>query len=522
MRRITDVQSLLRFLAILRADLRERTRSTRFWVLLLLTMAATWKCFPPPEARYLVLSLTGGERGAYSSAWVGMVLAMVYSSLLSLCGFYVVRGTLVRDFETRVWQLLVATPMTRTGFLLAKWASHMAVFSLFAIAGLGVGLLAQWVRAEDRSIHLFEMVKPLLLLNIPGLAITAMLAVWFDLLPWLRRTAGNVVFFVLWITMLSASVAGLDSPGSRVATGWMSDPNGMVMVARDFHRVREAQTGLPRKFGFSVGNGGLRKAPVLFEWKSWTVRPMDAFGRLLWLLFALGGVALAAPLLDWAAARGAGAQRAGSDAGSRLRWLDRLLDPLARGGAASLAVAEMKMALRQRHAWWWLALLVAMALQALAPGKGMQAGLLLAWLLPLDILSRSVLRESVHGTGGLVFSAPGILWRLIATRFSAGFVLLLVLGLPATLRLAADVPLAPLAAIAVSASISAWGLALGALCRNPRPFELLLVGAAYAALQGASLFDLETDAGATLAWHGLGLLPAVLSLAWAWPRLARR
>jgi hypothetical protein len=513
--------ALQRFLAILLADLRERTRSPRFWALLGLMIAATWKCFPPVDADYLIVALNGGERGAYSSAWVGMVLAMAYSPLLSLFGFYVVRGTLVRDIDTRVWQLLVATPMTRGGYLLAKWASHLAVFALIIAAGLGVALLAQLVRAEDRAVDLLQLVKPVLLLNLPGLAMTAMFAVWFDLLPWLRRTAGNVIYFILWVVLLSVPMANLESPGSGVRTGWLSDPNGLVMVARDFHRVREQQTGKARDFGFTIGNAGIKKAPVLFVWKSWSVRALDVLGRALWLAVALFGVLLAAPLLDWAAARGNAAAKSRTQAGSRLRWLDRLLNPLARGPLATLAIAELKLALRQRRFWWWGAALLAFGLQVFGAGEAFQFGMLLAWLLPLDILARAILRENDHGTGGLVFASPHILRRLLAARFLVGVGLLLALTAPGLLRLLATLPLAALAALIVSVSITSWGLSLGAICRNARPFELALITGVYAALNGVALFDLSATPATTLLWHAMLLLPAWLALAWAWPRLAR-
>lgn len=193
--------------AILLADLRERTRTPKFWIVLGLMAWATWWCFPPIEAGYSTLSLIDGSRGRYSSAWAGMSLAMIYGTLLNLAGFYLVRGTLVRDIETRVWQLLVTTSMTRTGYLLAKWVSHMAIFGMIAAVGVAVALIAQWVRAEDRHIDLIELLKPLLLIALPSLALTAMFAIWFDLLPWLRRTAGNVLFFVVWTVMLTVSVA---------------------------------------------------------------------------------------------------------------------------------------------------------------------------------------------------------------------------------------------------------------------------------------------------------------------------
>jgi hypothetical protein len=515
--------ALQRFLAILLADLRERTRSVRFWVILVGMILAISRCFPPIDAHYVIVALHGGERGYYSSAWVGLIVAMMFSSLFSLGGFYLVRGTLVRDIDTRVWQLLVATPMTRGGYLLAKWASHMVIFGVIVAAGLGVALVAQWIRAEDRSIDVIELIKPVVLLNLPGLAITSMFAIWFDLLPWRRRTAGNVLFFILWTAITSVSVAQLENPDSQlVRSGWVSDPNGMVMVGRDFHRIREQQTGEPKEFGYTVGHVGTKNGPVLFEWKSWPVRAMDVVGRALWLLIALAGVLAAAPWLDWAAARDSKSAKTRSVAGSRLRWLDRLLDVFARGRVGILAVAELKSALRRRRIWWWLAVLVGFGLQIFGTGMAMQIGMLMAWVLPLDILARSILQEKEHGTGGLVFAAPHILRRLLTARFAVGFALLLLLTLPGVLRLLATAPIRAVAAIVISASVASWGLSLGALCRHARPFELVMITAAYMALQGVPLFDVGTNPQTTMLWHALALVPAWVGLVWAWPRLARQ
>ena len=116
-----------------------------------------------------------------------------------------------------------ATPMTRAGFLLAKWCSHMLVFAVLAGVGLAVGLVAQWIRAEDRGFDLIEAAKPILVLSLPGLAVTAAVAIWFDLIPWLRRTAGNVLFFILWLTALSGSMSRMEGDGAAARTTWLSD-----------------------------------------------------------------------------------------------------------------------------------------------------------------------------------------------------------------------------------------------------------------------------------------------------------
>ncbi len=516
--------ALSRFLAILLADLRERTRSPRFWVVLAAVMFAAWWCFPPADAGYTTVSVNGGhQRGYYSSAWIGLVMALEFCTFLSLIGFYVVRGNLVRDIDTRVWQLLVATPMTRGGYLLAKWASHLVIFIILMAAGLVVGLVAQWLRGEDHHINLLELVKPTLLLSLPGLAVTAMLAVWFDLVPWLRKTAGNVLFFILWVTITSVSLAGMESTDRKaVLDNWRSDPNGLVVIARDIDRNLPQPAGQPRKAGFSIGSQVSTQPLVRFEWTHWQVRGMDILGRALWLLGAITGVLLAAPFLDRAAARTSASAKQRSTAGRRLRWLDVLLAPLARSRLGILMAAELQIALRQRRWWWWLTALIALGLQVFGAPKLMQMGLLLAWLLPLDILARSVLREVEHGTGGMIFAAPGIVRRLLTARFLSGLLLVFVLSTPAFLRLLAGQPMGAFALIVIAASLASWGLALGAACRNPRPFELLLVAALYAGLQGAALFDVSTTPQTTLLWHATALVPAWLLLAWMWPRLTRR
>lgn len=522
MRSRTDVDGLRRFLAILQADLRERTRTPRFWALLTAVVVATWWCFPGPDDGYMILSVGRGTRGSYSSAWVGMVLAMAYSMLLGLGGFYLVRGTLVRDIETRVWQLLVATPMTRAGFLLAKWASHMAILVLIVAVGLCVGLIAQWLRAEDRHFDVIEAAKPILLLSLPGLAITSAAAIWFDLVPWLRRTAGNVLYFIGWITVLSVSVAQLEIEHSSARSTWLSDPSGLLVAARDFQRVRTEQTGVDQDFGFSLGQPRPASGPTIFAWPSWSVRPMDIAGRVLWLGLAFASLLIAAPLLDRAAARASTSARQRTRAGRRLRWLDHALHLFERGPTGILAVAELKLVLRERRSWWWFAVLVAWGLQAFGSGDAGRFGLLLAWALPLDILSRSVLRESEHRTGALVFNAPRALGRLLVVRLMVGLALVLALTVPGMLRMLAIAPTSVLAILVVGASIVSWGLCLGALTLSSRPFELLLVLVLYLGMQGAPILDVAGHAPLVIRWHAFALLPAWLLLAWAWPKLARR
>jgi hypothetical protein len=500
--------------ALLRADLRQRTRTPRFWLLVAGLAAMMWWCFPAADAGFLTVSVGDGMRGRYSSAWIGMVTALMYSSTLSLAGFYLVRGTVVRDLETKTWQLLVATTMSRSGYLVAKWLSHLVVFVVVMAAGLAVGLTAQWLRAEDLRVDLLELAKPVLVLTLPSLALTAALAVWFDLVPWLRRSAGNVLFFVAWMLLLSVGVSQAEQ-GPGAALPWPGDPHGLLVAEYVLsHGWPAIDAG--KELGLSVGKQMLEgRPPVLLDWTQWTVGAADLRARGFWAALSLGVLLLAAPVLDPCAAH-AGKPGRGRGDGARLRWLEMALSPLQRTAFGALVAAELRLVLRPRRLWWWLALLGALGTQLFAPEKAMAVAVIVAWVLGLDVFARLVLREHETRTAALVFTAPGMRTRLLAVRAIVGIGLAWAVTLPALLRLAAMHPQAALATLIAGVSLAVWGLACGALFRNGRLFELLALMAAYVSVQGALVLNVIVAPVDTMRWHLLALPLAlgVLLLGW--------
>ena len=516
------MDGLRRFGAIVRADFRERSRSTRFWVVLAGVAVFTWSFFPPADAGYVTVAV-GSSRGLYSSAWIGMVLGLMYSSMLALFGFYIVRGTVTRDFETRVWQLLVATPMTRPAYLLAKWTSHMAVFLLIVAAGLAVGLAAQWHLGESTSFSLWQLVQPSLVFALPALALAAFFAILFDLLPWLRRSGGNVLYFFVWIFVFISFSENLDPEKSAwAASTWISEPGGLAMAIRDIKR--ELAMAMPDldTTGFSIGASVMSEGQGVstFVWESWTPAGRDLFGRFLWLAVALAGVVALSPMLDWAAARSEASQPGQrSTPGFRLAWMDLLLRPLERVAAGRLFAAELKLVLRQRRLVWWLAVTVLLVIQGVAPDKGQAVAVILAWLSCLDVFARAALRERETATSALVFSASGAARRVLGARLAVALTLAVGLALPALLR--SDAPTV-LALVLTAATVAVSGLALATACRNPRPYELAMVFLAYIGVQDHPILNPFADAAASLAWQAW-LLPAALALlAIAWPLSVRR
>lgn len=473
---------------------------------------------------YVVLAVNGHLRGEYSSAWIGMVVGML-SVWLSLIGFYLVRGTLVRDFETRVWQLLVATPLTRSAYLLAKWCSNMAVLLLVMAGALAVGLVAQLVRGESSVITLVELVKPALFLAIPSLAITALLALVFDLVPMLRRTAGNVIFFIVWLFSLAATVPAMNAAAAGEGSGpWLGDPRGMVVFQHSLVRqVAPQLNGEKLKTGFCMVCVVKTERRGQFAWSEWQQDGQMMAGRLLWLLLAIGGVLLCAPWLDRAAAN-TGAARTASSGGSgrTLRLLDSLMAPLQNTRLGVLVAAEMQMALRQRPAWWWLALLCTAAAGMLAPTPAAALAVIGGWALLLDRYGQAALQERTTRTGPLVFSAPRGGRRVLRARWIVLFVLGVVMNLPAVLRFSATQPMIAMAIVIVSASLPAWSLAIGALTGNPRTFELLACVFGYLALNGVAVLHVGTDPAWTSLVHSVALPAVIVVASKAWRAMSQR
>ncbi len=109
---------------LVKADFLTRVRRTSFLLTLGFTVYVGYETF----AGHIVLRL-GEYRGVYNSAWVGALMGIVTSALLSLAGFYIVKGSILRDEQTRVGQILASTPMSKGFYTVAKWLGNFAVLA---------------------------------------------------------------------------------------------------------------------------------------------------------------------------------------------------------------------------------------------------------------------------------------------------------------------------------------------------------------------------------------------------------
>jgi hypothetical protein len=476
---------------MLRADFLERVRRYSF----LLSMAFVL-CLGYAISSSLITIRLGTYGGIRNPAWMGSIVSLTASVWLSLIGFYVVKNCIQRDRETRVGQILAATPMSKSFYTLNKSLSNFAVIVVMVLLLAVAGLTIQLVNRTGPQIDLFALTVPLLAFGLSAVAITAALAVLFESLPVLRSGIGNVIYFFLWTALLVFGMSSVPVKPEASRPNPYGDVMGIAttlgqMQAR-VHLLDPAYTGRP---SFTVA--GLKPATREFLWTGIQWDSNSVLSRAMWLAIAAGLTLIAAFFFDRfdparsiskaerrskmpsvpETADSAVADFSGhSSAIARLTPLDCTM--AGRGlslGFFKLVPSELRLMLRSHGRWWYLiaiALFVGCIAAPLGPAR--QILLTLVWIWPMLAWSQMGTRETRHNTRPLIFSAPKAAVRQLMAMYAAGILMAVLTGGGLALRLlfAKDLP-ALFAWSAGALFIPALALALGVLTGSRKPFEAL-------------------------------------------------
>jgi hypothetical protein len=472
--------------AIARADFLERVRRYSFFVTLLF---AVYLGYATAKGQ---ISLQLDEyRGVYTSAWIGTLVALVGVCFVSLVGFYIVKNCVERDRSTGVGQVLAATPLARSVYSLGKFLSNFAVLtSMVAVLALGA-VAMQFLVAEESSVDLWALLAPFLFIALPVMALTAAIAILFEMVPVLRSGVGNIIWFFAWSL-------GIALP-AVLGVKWF-DPAGVFTVVEALSaEARRYIPGYRGGMAFQINFGQIKIAPDL-RWAGipWTLHAILL--RLMWLGVALGLTLFASILFD----RFTDVRMASSPRRRKERKPTPVLDrrrhePFPEGAAmpasrpavhltplalqaptnafGRLLVAELRLAL-QGYRWWWYAVALALICAQLVTPLAISRGPLLtvAWVWPVLIWSAMGAREAHFGTSALLFSSARILPRQLPACFAAGFLVAAMTGVGAAFRLLLAGEGAGLFAWCVAAAfLPALALALGVLTGTSKFFEGLYV-----------------------------------------------
>jgi len=479
-----------------RADFLERLRRYSFLVMLGLVV---WLGYLSASGQFR-MRVPPDYIGIVNSAWVGATMSVTVAFLLGWVGFYLVKGSVSRDYSTGVGQIMATTPLSRPLYMLGKWLSNFAVLGIMVLIMLLEGVLMNLLSGTE-GLDLVALSAPLVVIALPCVALVASFAVLFESISWLRGGLGNIVYFFAFLAALivSGEITTVGAPGKTINpyidfSGWQIIGDSVSRAARATY---PQSTG---GFTFSITD---LPAPNLFHWSGiqWTA---DIFlSRMFFLGVAIGIVLLSSAFFDrFNPARLLPVRRRKKQADSAqpvpadepLPLAEVHLAPLGTSRRhfrfEALFIAELKLFLKGQR-WWWYAVAGGLIIAQLASEAQITRILLIvAWVWPVLILSGLGCRENRYDTRQLVFSAPRPILNQLPAAWLSAFVVIAILGSGAFIRfILAGETFSLLGWLSGALFIPSLALALGTLSGSSKAFEALYVLWMYLLTQNVPWLD---------------------------------
>ncbi len=177
-----------------RADFLERVRRYSFLIMLGAVVFLGYQTGIGNVALEL-----GQYRGEYNSAWVGAMMSLIATFFLGWFGFYLVKGSVLRDRETGVGQIMATTPLTRPLYTIGKWLSNFTLLMTMVVVLALAGIAIQLLQGENLQIDLVSFLSPFVFVVVPVMALVAAIAVLFETISVLSGGFGNILYFFAFV-----------------------------------------------------------------------------------------------------------------------------------------------------------------------------------------------------------------------------------------------------------------------------------------------------------------------------------
>lgn len=456
---------------LIKSNLIKQMRSRSFLLVLFASVFLGWLCVPAATDGYEIFYL-GGVRGIYNSAWLGTMAALLSTILLWLPGFYLLRTQVSEDRRLKVGQIVAATPVTKLQYIVGKILSNFIVLCLLELLFLASFLVMQIIRGESLDISLLDYLQPFVVVTVPYLLVLAALSVLFDVVSGLTGAFGNVLLFILWVTMASLSVAMPENPLDLFAIGKLL--NAMVEGARSVYPNIPAGSG---SFGFYSHT----KPTPAFVWNGISFDFSFLLSRLIWIVVSVVLCMLAALFFDRFRKNRSGKYEQKEDftqvAPQRRTLAIKTLPTVSRTNTVSvlsIMKGEVRILTAGLSKWWFMLFAAAFVLAWVIPLAQMRWGSLIL-LLPISVWSKEGCDKKQYFTRELLVSSGHqcakwwISWLtgiLISYFLSAGVIVRYLMAGEASHALAWLVG---------AAFVPTLALALGSLSESRHLFEAVYI-----------------------------------------------
>ncbi len=433
----------------------------------------------------------GRYRGVMNAAWIGILMATAGSFFLSLLGFYVTRGNVTVDRESGIGQILAATPLRASSYVIGKFLSNCVVLTIVIAVLFAAAAVMHVIHGEQGPFSLTELLLPFLVFTLPVAIGVAATAVLFECLPILRSPAGNVVFFFVWLVVLpvfGGAILGFDeierSMGQAITAQGGDYQGGVafgmvlteemrtfVWTGFDWSRVTPARAlGLAGLLPVLLSIAVLFHRRERFDPERTSLRRSSRMGT--------GTHTRAVRLPNTSGSPDS------PDTSTAAQELQTVEAPAVRtdnwlSGFLTLVAGEFRLLAKGRRTAWYLVACGLIAASLVAPVETTRRVILpLAWIWPILIWSEMGVRETQYRVDSILGSCPSPVFRQTAATWTAALLFSIAAGVGALVRFVAAPELLA-GFFAGAAFIVSLALFLGVIGRTERVFHITMIALWY-------------------------------------------
>lgn len=420
---------MIQYLTIVRIDFLQRTRTYGFLLVVAISLYAAYTFVPPLDASYSTIRF-GNNVGNYNSTWLGFTTAIMASVFLSLTGFFLVNNSLTKDLETRVGEIIASTRISNISYLLSKVLSNFMVLLVIAVLTFMMSILLFFLYGTGYEFEFVQFVLPYIVITLPTLFLTSCVAVVFEIFFMKKSVLSNLIFFVLFISLLinssNSNTLYLDVFGIEHVTSQVTE---ILHNNGQFENI-----GL--NIGFQVHEG---KTNVYFECTNLSFSFAYILTRFLWMFLALLLVALSSIFFNRFSSKVKKKTKGKSviltNKGLNDLVVDQLPETIVDYKISPLIITEIKLFIRKGAKWLWVINIIGALSLLFTPIEIAHKMILpILWLFQIHRWSDLVTKEKYNRVHYFTSVSYKPLSRLLLSQMISGVLLSFVLALPLIIR----------------------------------------------------------------------------------------
>ncbi len=466
----------------------QHVRSYSFLVTIGASLCIAFNFVPSPDANYTTVSFSG-YTGAYTSEWIGFVTAILASTFLSLCGFFLINGSIKKDIETRIGHIIGTTKVSNLTYIFIKVVSNFLVLLtiLFIIFITGIALFFLYGNAYTFNISSFIM--PYIVIAIPSLFLIANLAVILEVIFPTKQMLQYGVFLCLFFTTLFSAT-------NHKTSVFSSDLFGIQHVTSTV--ANEVQELFNKEdVGLSIGfvSGGTNPEKT-FQMSSLSFPSRYVYGRLLWILFALFASAVASLFFHRFNYKESPRKTTTVSENTNYKSADFKLGNMSHNMEVSYSLApiiqaELLMMIRKNPSYLWILTLCGFISMFFIPLHIAHVYILpILWFLQVSVWSDLATKDQTFRTHFFTNSSYHPLKRLAISRIIAGLAIAMCVALPVLIRYIINLNFSNgLNVILGAIFIVLVAVFLGAFTKSKKTFEIAFFFLVYCNINQVKALD---------------------------------